>query len=81
VKGRYIDETYAEVNGKGFSLAIGNGSLFKAIGKMGSVHELTKEGFEQTCQVECWIRPHEGEGNPHTAITPRLGEPPIFENN
>lgn len=74
VKGRYIDETHAEVNGKGFSLAIGNGSLFSAIGRMGCLHELTREGYEQACQVSCWVRPHEGEANPQTSVNARLGE-------
>lgn len=75
VKGRYVDETHAEVNGNGFSLAIGNGSLFKAIGKMGLLHELTEEGFQQNCQVECWIRPHQGEANPHTIVSRDLDKP------
>lgn len=72
VKGRYLDERHAEVNGRGFSIAIDNVSLFKAIGRMGALHAQTREGYEQACQVDCWVRPHDGEGNPHTVVNKGL---------
>ena len=77
VSGQYVDRTTAEVNGKGVSVAIGNGSLSGAIMEMyrAEGHQTTgSTGFDRGyfrdhCKVGfCWVRPHEGEGNPHTKV-------------
>lgn len=72
VSGRYIDRVTAEVNGQGISLAIGNGSLRQAIYEMErSKHSdyADRDHFKDRCRVEyCWVRPHEGNGNPHTKV-------------
>lgn len=60
VSGRYVDNLYAEVNGKGVSLAIGNGSLFNAMRAV--------EGGAERADVMCWTRPNEGPANPHTRV-------------
>jgi len=65
VSGRYVDNTYAEVNGEGVSLAIGNGSLIQAMYSL--THGRTERRPENS-NVICWVRPHEGPANPHTKI-------------
>lgn len=78
VKGLYIDYANAEVNGKGVSLAMGNGSLDMAIMNVSSVKEdfRNKPGSSSWDRHEttviCWVRPHEGPANPHTKINPEL---------
>jgi hypothetical protein len=69
VTGRYINRTEAVTNGKGISIAIGNGSLLNAH------YNLTRSGFKDQDRdfyrfrnpVVCWVRPNEGPGNPHTS--------------
>ena len=71
VTGRYIDNTYAETNGKGISLAIGNGSLMSAIHNMAIIknEDLDRNDFIENCKIEyAWVRPNEGNGNPHTHV-------------
>ena len=68
--GRYVNNSEAVVNGNGYSLAIGNGSLANAIHKL---HTKGKDGargeYYKECPVDyCWVRPHEGAGSPHTTI-------------
>ena len=70
VKGKYIDNTHAEVDGEGYSLAIGNGSLMMACCKLKPTQQRRPPGSE----IICWVRPHEGDGNPHTRINPNLGK-------
>lgn len=73
VKGHYIDNVNAVVNGNGFSLAIGNGALYIAITK--SMQDLSgnREDFIETGKItHCWVRPHTGPGNPHTTVNPDL---------
>jgi len=74
VKGKYIDSLNAEVNGNGYSLAIGNGSLTDAMYNFDKTNpNLTRDFFVKNNKIEyCWIRPHEGQGNPHTKINPNL---------
>jgi hypothetical protein len=67
VAGKYIDDTYAVVNGEGYSLAIGNGSLLNACYNASAPRS---ERRPKSSEVICWIRPHEGESNPHTKIDP-----------
>ena len=70
VKGKYVNNSEAVVNGKGYSIAIGNGAL------LGAAHHLNKldtKGtrnyfIENNSIMYCWVRPHEGNGNPHTKI-------------
>lgn len=65
VKGRYINRTYAETNGKGICVAIDNNVLFYAIS---SIRD------DRTFDIRAWVRPHEGEHNPHTTVNEKLGE-------
>ena len=71
VAGKYINDSNAVVNGQGYSLAIGNGSLENACA-FGAEHR--KEGITEYSKVLCWVRPHEGKANPHTFVDPNLGE-------
>jgi len=68
------DETNARVNGEGISIAIGNGSLYNSIQKMKQLleEEPDREFFIENTGVTCWVRPHEGLGNPHTKISREL---------
>lgn len=73
VKGKYIDAVNAEVNGEGFSLAIGNGSLWNAMVNAGrlspKMEQNDRQRFLDEAKIEfAWVRPHEGPGNPHTKI-------------
>lgn len=70
VSGRYITQYDAEVNGKGISLAIGNGSLEQAVRRMYAMKggEFDRDQYKDEARVICWVRPHEGPGNPHTKI-------------
>jgi predicted nucleic acid-binding Zn-ribbon protein len=79
VSGQYVDRSQAEVNGQGISLAIGNGSLQSAIINAARAPRTAdakgvptnRDFFKDHCRVEyCWVRPHEGEGNPHTRTKP-----------
>jgi hypothetical protein len=63
VTGRYIDRTNAVTNGKGASLAIGNGSLHDALTLVANMS--SERAFYP---VMCWARPNEGPANPHTKI-------------
>jgi hypothetical protein len=76
VKGQYINNSEAVVNGKGVSLAIGNGSLLRAVyGWLSAGNDHDRDHYLNKNKVEfCWVRPHSGEGNPHTTINPQLGE-------
>ena len=69
VRGRYTDDTFAEVNGEGYSLAIGNGSLLAALA---SANPERIERRPKDAEVICWVRNHEGPDNPHTKINRNL---------
>ena len=69
VRGRYINNSEAEVNGEGYSLAIGNGSLMNALY---SIKEGRTELRPVESEVICWVRPHEGPANPHTKVNKDL---------
>lgn len=74
-KGKYLNSREAVVNGKGTSMAIGNGSLIQAQIRIHPFHEeKDREGYQEYGKVMCWLRPHEGPGNPHTTVVPDLGE-------
>ena len=76
VKGHYLADGHnAVVNGKGHSLAIGNGSLQQAIFRVTaeSVGAGDKDHFIDTGRIEyAWVRPHTGTGNPRCTIDPDL---------
>jgi len=68
VKGKYnADGHTAVVNGKGYSLAIGNGSLWKAL-----FGDITQFEYEDYVTFLAWTRPHTGEKNPRTTIDETL---------
>lgn len=64
VSGRYINRVEAATNGKGVSIAIGNGSLSDSVMKMRGI----KDDGRKFYPVMCWVRPNEGPSNPHTKI-------------
>lgn len=80
VKGRYIDNTMAETNGAGISLAIGNGALMDAIYAMEKWQSVTHDKAERSTYYKpgqglishAWIRPNEGPGNPHCKVNKDL---------
>lgn len=64
VKGKYnADGHTAVVNGQGYSLAIGNGSLFTAI---------AKGPQEDYNDILFWHREHSGLRNPRTTVDENL---------
>lgn len=80
VKGRYINNEKAESNGKGISIAIGNGSLRNAIEGMKQLYLSSKGEGSRSEYIEAgngkishaWVRPNTGEGNPHMIINKKL---------
>ena len=62
VTGKYLDDRDAVTNGKGVSLAIGNGSLHSAIS-----HAMigSRTGIYP---VHCWVRGNSGPSNPYTSV-------------
>ena len=73
VKGVYISHSDAITNGNGHSIAIGNGALHTALFRK-TVMEKKDENFDRRtylkdCNIEySWVRPNEGEGNPHQFV-------------
>lgn len=66
VRGRYNEDGHtAVVNGKGYSLGLGNGSLFNGIAK----------GFTgpYKSEIMIWYREHEGPNNPRSTVDPEVG--------
>ncbi len=64
VRGRYNSDGHtAVVNGKGSSLAFGNGSLFNAV-----FREFAQFDYKGKTTFLAWWRPHSGPENPHTII-------------
>ncbi len=74
VTGHYVDRSRAVTNGKGISIAIGNGSLMQAIVKMHEIHADSKNKAGRGVYLYqsnihfAWVRPNEGPGNPRTTI-------------
>jgi len=67
--GRYLNNTYAETNGEGINLAIGNGSLLQAAYNLDHfAKDAERHEFIDHNPVICWVRPPEGPGNPHTTV-------------
>jgi len=81
VKGKYTTNSEAVVNGAGVSLAIGTGSLWKAILEVNAMTEDFRgygknPWLRQPTSLIAWVRPHEGPANAHTTIDPNLGKEP-----
>jgi hypothetical protein len=76
VKGKYQRNGHnAVVNGKGYSVAMGNGSFLSAIRALENSGNCeadvypNKDTYIDTCRIQyAWIRPHTGPGNPRTII-------------
>lgn len=73
------DMVTAVTNGKGVSLAIGNGSLMTAIhglSQMDQDEAPRRQYYQPTAPTRithAWVRPNDGVGNPHCRIDPTLG--------
>lgn len=76
VKGRYINYEQAEVNGEGYSFAMGSGSFLNAIDNIKTIKtDFREEGDlwgRHPGHILAWARPHTGPANPHTTINPGL---------
>lgn len=69
VTGNYINNVDAVTNGRGISLAIGNGSLENGYFKMMNMGDNEdRKKYIKGATVLCWVRPNEGPGNPHTKV-------------
>jgi hypothetical protein len=74
VTGRYLDRRNAEVSPNAVSIAIGNGSLRKAIAKMEklrstSKNAATRDEYKKVANIRrVWVRPNRGPGNRHTEV-------------
>lgn len=74
IKGRYINNSQAEVSKNAISVALGNGSLEHSIIDMRKHYEDSKGNAgrheyyqENQGKIEyAWVRPNSGYGNPHT---------------
>lgn len=81
VKGLYVDNSHAEVSGKGYSIAIGNGSFFAALANKDNDGKDWRDNPEwQKWWAErpaknlmlAWAREHYDATNSHTSINPNL---------
>lgn len=76
-KGWYIDNSRAEVNGHGYSLAMGTGSLHMAVAAVNGMKEDWRKPDDDVWRrhpttIIAWARPHTGPANSHTKIVPDL---------
>jgi hypothetical protein len=77
VQGQMLDNKIAKMNGRGVSVAIGNGSLEQAIAKLNNLkQDKDSQFYEKQTPVLCWVRPHSGPGNPRTQIE-QEGDKPL----
>lgn len=75
VKGMYVDRRNAVSNGKGVALGMGTGSLSSAVDMMHWLKgDAPRETYLEQNQVITWVRPHFGQGNPHTKPLPEGGK-------
>lgn len=77
VKGKYINREEAVVNGNGLSIAIGNGSLDRAMFACMDLEDDPRERegvdpWHHATTIMCWARKHEGPSNPHTKVDPNV---------
>lgn len=81
VRGRYLDRSNAVVSPNAVSIAIGNGSLKKAIAQMeklrgNSKNTATRDDYKKLAKISrAWVRPNDGPGNPHTELKKLGGSP------
>lgn len=69
IKGRYINNSEAEVSKDAVSIAIGNGSFQTAMWRMLTEKgTYTREQWQAKGGIIAWVRPNDGPGNPHTTI-------------
>lgn len=72
IKGRYINNSEAEVSKDAVSIAIGNGSFQNAMWRLArdTANKLThtREQWQLAGSIIAWVRPNDGPGNPHTTI-------------
>lgn len=74
VKGRYLNNSLAEVSEDAISVAIGNGAFQIAIERMKDHQRVTKdegdrESYQNYAKIDyAWVRPNTGNGNPHTKV-------------
>ena len=81
VCGKYDEDgVTAVVNGYGYSLALGNGSVYRAIHSLHKMDDRTtpREAYyasEAPTRIGyAWVRYHTGPGKQHTRIDKNLGE-------
>lgn len=81
VKGKYLsDNLTAEISETAISLAIGNGSLARAINDMEFFRQFTEDKAKreeyylskQGLIDFAWVRPNSGPGNPHCKVNKEL---------
>ena len=71
--GQYdVDGHHAVTNGKGYCLAIGNGSLRNAIFGLAQFDYTASDSRGKLTTFLAWVRPHEGPENPRSRINPNL---------
>lgn len=69
VRGHLQDNNLARVNGKGISLCIDNWSLVESGNKLpGLQQNNAPEYYAEQTSLNCYVRPHTGQGNPRTEI-------------
>ncbi len=76
IAGMYVDDVNAIVTENAISLALGNGSLDKAISDMGQLQFETNNTAKREDYYSegkgkishAWVRPNDGPGNPHTKV-------------
>lgn len=82
VKGTYTDNVGAVTNGKGFSIAIGNGSFYGALAESREAEKDFREDKEWALWwnsrpkgaglMLAWARPNDGPANPHSSVDRNL---------
>jgi len=69
VRGNLQDNNLARVNGNGISLCIDNWSLVESGNKLQTLQQNKDlEYYAEQTPLDCYVRPHTGEGNPRTKI-------------
>lgn len=76
VAGKYLDNVTAVVTENAISLALGNGSLERAISDMRQLKKNSANNADREDYYEygngqishAWVRPNEGSGNPHCKV-------------
>ena len=76
VKGYYRNERYAVTNGRGIAMVFGTGDFEDALIRLANTDTtFNREFYQEHCRLNwVWVRPHTGDGNPHTTVEEDLGE-------